>query len=82
MSPLREAVAKLLFMIPVLILVVVTNVLIAFSTSAVVFLQLITVGVNKHISLGAAILVAVGVHVYIVYHHKIRNHLKQGAKNE
>jgi F0F1-type ATP synthase membrane subunit a len=78
----RSLGARLLAIIPALILVVFANVLIAFSTAGVVLVQLLAAGYNKHASLGVALLVAIGVHAYIVWNHKIRNYIKQGAKNE
>ena len=78
----RSLGARLLQIIPALILVVFANVFIAFATAGVVLIQLLAAGYNKHVSLGAALLVAVGVHAYIVWNHKIRDFIKQGAKNE
>jgi succinate dehydrogenase hydrophobic anchor subunit len=74
--------ARLLAVIPAIFLVVLCNVFIAFATAGVVFLQLLESGVNKQVSLGVAILIAIGVHAYIAWNHKIRDYIKQGAKNE
>ena len=74
--------ARLLQIVPALILVVFANVFIAFTTAGVVLIQMLAAGYNKHFSLGVALLVAIGVHAYIVWNHKIRDFIKQGAKNE
>ena len=74
--------ARLLAVIPALMLVALCNVFIAFSTSGLVLLQLLASGVNKHVSIGVSILVAIGVHAYIVLNHKIRDYIKQGATDE
>lgn len=65
-----------------LILVVLANVFISCCTASVVLIQLLARGYNKDFSLGMAILIAVGVHAYLVWNHKIRNFIKQGVKNE
>jgi len=39
-------------------------------------LQLLAAGANKYLSLGVALLVAIGCHAYIVFNHKIRNYIK------
>lgn len=75
-------VARLLAVIPAIFLVVLCNVFIAFSTAGVVLIQMLAAGINKHVSLGVAILIAIGVHAYIAWNHKIRDYIKQGAKNE
>lgn len=74
--------ARLLQVIPALILVVLANVFISCCTAGVVLIQLLARGYNKDLSLGMAILIAVGVHVYLMWNHKIRNFIKQGVKNE
>jgi uncharacterized membrane protein len=73
---------KLLAIIPAIFLIALCNVFIAFTTSGVVLIQLLAIGINKHVSLVAAILTAIGIHAYIVWNHKIRDYIKQGAKNE
>jgi succinate dehydrogenase hydrophobic anchor subunit len=78
----RSLGAKLLAIIPAIILVVFTNVFIAFSTAGVVLIQMLAAGCNKHVSLGAALLVAVLVHSYIVWNHKIRDYIKTRSHNE
>jgi hypothetical protein len=78
----RSLSTRLLQVIPALILVVLANAFISICTAGVVLIQLLARGYNKDLSLGAAILIAVGVHVYLVWNHKIRNFIKQGVKNE
>jgi hypothetical protein len=76
MDSTKQMVCKLFRNIPILILTTFINVLICFSTSGVVFIQLLSIGVSKNISLGMAILVAVGVHCYIALNHKIKNYIQ------
>lgn len=73
---------RLLQVIPVLILFVLANVFISYCTASVVFIQLLDRGYNKDFSLGVGILIAVGIHAYLMWNHKIRNFIKQGVKNE
>lgn len=74
--------ARLLAIIPAIVLVALCNVFIAFSTAGVVLLQLLESGTNKHVALGVAILIAIGVHVYIAWNHKIRDYIKARSKYE
>lgn len=74
--------ARLLAIIPAIFLIALCNVFIAFATAGVVLIQLLESGLNKHVSLGVSILIAIGVHAYIAWNHKIRDYIKQGAKNE
>jgi len=71
-----DRMARLLSVLPAIILLTITNIFIAFSTAGVVMLQLLAAGFNKHLTLGVAILVAIGVHAYIVFNHKIRDYIK------
>jgi hypothetical protein len=73
---------RLLQVIPALILIVLADVFIACSTAGIVLVQLLASGHNKYFSLITAILIAVGVHIYLRHSHKIRKFIKQGAKNE
>jgi len=73
---------RLLQVIPALILTVLADVFIACSTAGVVLVQLLASGHNRYFSLVTAILIAVGVHIYLKHSHKIRKFIKQGAKNE
>lgn len=74
--------SKWLMAIPVILMVTLANVFISFTCAGVILIQLLGAGVNKHLSLGAALLIAVGVHAYIVFNHKIRNFInKQGKTN-
>lgn len=63
----------------VVALVMFLDVLICFSVAGVMLLQLLSAGVEKHISLVAAILIAVGIQLFIVYHHKLRTYINNGA---
>jgi len=71
-----DRITRTLSVLPVIVLVTLANVFIAFSTAGVVLVQLLAAGINKHLSLGVALLVAIGVHTHIVFYHKIRNFIK------
>ena len=73
---MSKAFAKLLLILPVILISVLVNVLICSITSQTVFIQLITYGVEKHIALTISIAVAVGTYSYIVFYHRIRNFIK------
>lgn len=74
---------KVLATLPAILLVTFANVAIAFITASVILIQLISNGVNKHLSLMVSIVVAIAVHLYIIFNHKLRNYIKnQGQSNE
>jgi F0F1-type ATP synthase membrane subunit a len=81
MLNVKALVLRLLAVIPAILLVVLSNVFITMSTAGVVLIQLVATGHNKQLSLGVAILVAILVHMYLMWNHKIRNYIKQGAKS-
>ena len=81
MLNIKALVLRLLAVIPAILLVVLSNVFITMSTAGVVLIQLVATGHNKQLSLGVAILVAILVHMYLMWNHKIRNYIKQGAKS-
>lgn len=77
MSELSDKLANLLAVTPVIILTTLANTFIAFVMAGFTFLELVSLaGWSKGFSLGAAILVAVAVHVYIACQPKIRNYIK------
>lgn len=85
MSQIRNKLARLISVLSVVILTTLINVFIAFTTSGVVLIQLLAGGCNKYFSLGVATLVAIGVHIYVVYNHKLRDYIKmheQGATQD
>jgi succinate dehydrogenase hydrophobic anchor subunit len=85
MSQVRNKLFRLFTALPVIILVTLINVFITFTTSGVVLIQLLAGGYNKYLSLGVATLVAIGVHTYIVFNHKIRDYINrqdQGATQD
>lgn len=64
----------------VIILTTFLNVFICFSVAGVVLLQLVANSKEKTlIPLIVACLVAIGVQLYIVFYHKIRTYINQGA---
>lgn len=73
---------RLLAVIPAIIIMVLCNVSIAFTIAGVVLLYMFESGINKHVALGVSILIAIGVHLYIAWNHKIRNFVNQGVKHE
>lgn len=76
MSHIKDNITKILLVLPIIIMVTIINVFICFCASGVVFMQLITMGTNKYIALGAALLIAVGSHVYLSWNHKLRDFIK------
>ena len=83
MFPRLTSLSRLLAVVPVLLLVTFTNVFICFASSAVVLMQLLTNGTNRYVALFVAVLVAIGVHFYLVFNHKIRNYItKQGTVDD
>ena len=76
----NNGLANALAVIPVIIMLVFANTLIASALAGVVFVQLIAVaGWSKGTSLLAAVLVAVVVHAYIYLQPKIRSYV--GARS-
>ena len=64
----------------VVLLTTLINVFICFSVAGVVLLRLVESSKEKTpFHLIVAILVAIGVQLYIVFYHKIRNYINQGA---
>ena len=80
MSPLANRIARLLAVVPAIFMMTMANVFIGFTVAGVVLLQMITNGVNKHVSLATAILVAVAVHLYIIFNHKIRAYINKHSQ--
>jgi len=76
MSSTSNKLLRLLAVIPVIMMMTFANVIIASVMAGLTFIHLTTeVGLSKGVSLGAAILVAIAVHAYIVYQPKIRNYI-------
>lgn len=75
MSSLARKITKLLAMFPAVTLMVLSNIFICFSVAGVVLMQLLSLGVERYLSLGVACLVAIGVHFYIAFNHKIREYI-------
>jgi hypothetical protein len=63
---------RLLKALPVLLGVCMAYVFICFVCAGFVELQLMMMGANKNLALGAALLTAVGVYTFIAYNHRIR----------
>lgn len=83
MNSLARKIAKLLAVFPAIALMVLANVFICFSVAGVVLMQLLSSGFERYLSLGVAILVAIGVHAYIAFNHKIREYINsRGVINE
>lgn len=72
---LKKVLSQLLWAIPILVLITVLSVVICFSTSAMVMLQLKALGVSHHKILAVGILVACGTQAFIWYFHKIKNYI-------
>jgi hypothetical protein len=76
MEDLRSKINRLLLVVPIIILLTFANVFIGMATAGVVLLQLLSSGLDKYLSLAIAILIAIGVHAYIIFNHKLRNYIK------
>lgn len=76
--------AKLLLILPAIIISVFVNVFICSIVSQTILIQLLTYGVEKHIALFIAILSAVSTYGYIVFYNRIRDFIKHNGatKNE
>lgn len=78
--PLHKRLARLLAALPAILLMTFINVFICFTVAGTVMLELMaTGGGNKHpyVTLGVAILVAIGTHCWIVFNHKLRAYIRQ-----
>ena len=74
---------QLLRVVPLVILTVLMNVFITFTCATVLAFAALDAGIPNYLALSLAVLTACGVHSYIVFNHKIREHIKdQGARNE
>ena len=81
MSTLQASLSKALAVIPVILLTLVVNVLIATVMGMVTFMQLIWVyGWSKWSATTVAILVAIAVHVYIMLQPKIRSYISRRSQ--
>jgi hypothetical protein len=81
----RSKLSRLLATLPAILLLTFANTFIGFMTAGGVFLLLYNKegGVEKHLALGAAVVVAIAVHAYIVFNHKLRDYIRnQGKTNE
>lgn len=75
MNQTLKKVVDFLTVVPVVAITIFTNMTIAFIVASVTFIQLISNGWNKDLSLGIAIVIAIGVHVYIAVQPKIKNYI-------
>lgn len=78
---MKEKLIKILTVMPALLLMASVNLLIAFSTSGVILIQLLSSpwGLHhKYLSLTIALAAAIGVHAYIVFNHKLRDFINRG----
>ena len=79
MSPLAKKLAGFFAALPAILLMTFINVFICFTVAGTVMLELLAGGGSKYpyLCLGTAILVAIGVHCWIVFNHKLRAYIKQ-----
>jgi hypothetical protein len=81
MSDLKSKMIRLfLAVIPGLVLTVIVNTIIASTVAGMVLIQLLSHDVNRSVALGIAVLVAIGVHCYIAWNHKIWELIKNTRK--
>ena len=76
MSPIRGMLMRVFTVLPALILSTVMNVFITSIVSISIFLDLCDRH-SRHVSLVAAIIIAVVVYLWIVYNHKLKLSVKQ-----
>jgi len=81
---MSKASAKLLLVLPALIINVLADVFISSVVSHTVFYQLLFYGLERHLALIISIVVAVAVYAYIVFSHRFRFLIKDNGvlKNE
>ena len=78
MSTLKDSLSKTLAVVPVILMTTIINVVLATVMGMVTFMQLFLVyGWAKKSSLVVAILVAIAVHVYIMFQPKIRSYISR-----
>lgn len=82
MSAFRTGLSRLMATLPAILLITFVNVFICFTTAGMVLVQLLASNTNRYVALGLSILVAVGVHLYIVFNHKIRDYIKQQGSTD
>ena len=78
----RSKLSRFLAVLPAILLLTFANVFIGFSTAGVVLIQLLASGVNKYVALITAIMVAIGVHAYITFNHKLRIYIKNNGETK
>lgn len=80
MSRLSNRLAGFFAALPAILLMTFMNVLISYTVAATVMLMSMASGLggsHPKLCLVAAILVAIGVHCWIVFNHKLRAYIKQ-----
>jgi len=70
---------KSLQVIAAFALLTLATVLICFTFAFTVEIEMLASGFNKYLSLGVAILSAIGCNIFLVFNHKIRNFIKQSG---
>ena len=80
---IKNNVVKILSAVPAMVIMVMCNTIIGLTMSGFVMLQMLSAGCNKYFSLAIAMVVAVVVHFYVAFNHKLREYIKksQGAVN-
>ena len=68
-----SALKKLLLVVPMMFILAMVHTFVCFVCAGFVDLQLVVMGVNKTLALAAAVVVALGIHIFIVWNYKIRD---------
>lgn len=80
---IRNNVVKILSAVPAMVIMVLCNTIIGLTISGLVMIEMLSAGCNKYLSLAVAMVVAIVVHLYVAFNHKLREYIKksQGAAN-
>jgi uncharacterized membrane protein len=76
---MNKALARLLLVIPVLIINVLADVFITYMVSYTIFFQLLFYGMERHWALITSIVIAIVVYAYVVFSYKIRFLIKDNG---
>ena len=71
---------KLLLVLPAMVIATIANMFICSIVSQTILQQLVTYGVEKHISLIIAIIIAIVTYGFILYNYKIWEFIKKENK--
>ncbi len=82
MSSLLKKLLKIFVVLPAAAFLVLANVFICLTCAGFVLTQLLSMNVDRSISVGVAGLIAIAIHFYIVFNYKIRNYINSQGETE